>query len=192
MKVFEDIMIQSKKLAEEQRRSGISRNPRDPGMSSSGNIYDGASGSSGNGSRMDEDLQGVSMTGYDQQRNSAWNPEANEQRQELEREKEYSQTGSEYKQFVEHCWRIRNINPYPYPQVSAKPRVLRGTVSALESLQRSALQTAPRTQGHAHRAGHSPTLQEAMHQCQTLLLLQTLGKDSGDRLIYHLKTLISR
>jgi hypothetical protein len=101
MKVFEDIMIQSKKLAEEQRRSGISRNPRDPVTSSSGNIYDAASGSSGNGSRLDEDLQGVSMTGYDQQRNGAWDPEVNEQRQELEREKEYSQTGSEHHDVVE-------------------------------------------------------------------------------------------
>jgi hypothetical protein len=106
MKVFEDIMIQSKKLAEEQRLSGISRNPRDPGMSSGGNIYDGPSSSSGNGSRIDDDLQGVSMTGYDQQRGGAWDPEANEQRQELEREKEYSQPGSEYIDLAVLCLRI--------------------------------------------------------------------------------------
>ena len=107
MKVFEDIMIQSKKLAEEQRLSGISRNPRDPGMSSGGNVYDGPSSSSGNGSRMDDDLQGVSMTSYDQQRGGAFDPEVNEQRQELEREKEYGQPGSEYTdQVVLWLWMI--------------------------------------------------------------------------------------
>ena len=91
MKVFEDIMVQSKRMAEEQRRTGISRNPRDPANASPGSIYDGPVSSSGSGSRMEDDLQGVSMTNYDQKPGSAFDPEVDEKRQEYERERQYGQ-----------------------------------------------------------------------------------------------------
>lgn len=96
MKVFEDIMVQSKRMADEQRRTGIARNPREIGNTSPAGIYDGPAGSDSSGSRMDEDLQGVSMTDYNQRSGSAFDPEVDEKRQEYERERQYGQSGREY------------------------------------------------------------------------------------------------
>lgn len=88
--MFEDIMVQSKRMAEEQRRTGISRNPRDPSNSAPGSIYDGPTGST---SRMDQDLQGVSMSDYNPKSGSAFDPEVDEKRQEYERERQYQGGG---------------------------------------------------------------------------------------------------
>jgi hypothetical protein len=95
MKVFEDVMQESKRISEEQRMTGISRNPRDLARTAPGSIYD--DGASSSGSRMSDDLQGVAMSSYDKQGSGVWDAEANEKRQELDRENQYVQGGGEQK-----------------------------------------------------------------------------------------------
>lgn len=89
--VFEEVMVESKRLAEEQRAGRIPRPDRFP----SSTTYDNSPGTSSSGSRMDDDLKGVSMSGFENEGKvfAGENPDGAERRRELEREGQVGTSG---------------------------------------------------------------------------------------------------